>query len=700
MGEEALVNIFIEEAKEILGELEIDLLQLENETENQELINKIFRSMHTLKGSAGLTGLSKIADFVHHAEDLLDQIRNDYLEINGEIISLLLESRDIVEEMLQEIINPGYVIDDQKIHEISKSFKCLLKSKNSEEVNFKNTANKLEKSKVDEKVYRIKLKLNENVFETGTDPLALIKELEDFSEVIDNNINLSRIPEIYEMDPEKCYLTFTLLIKTQVSIDRIKEVFIFIEFDNEIEIEEITENFDFDQGLDISLADKLTGEILVEKGIITEDDVKDALEEQKKLGQILADSGKVSEKQIEKVVKEQKESRNVQEKSSIKVDTNKLEKLMNTMSELVISQAKVRELAFKEGGHKNTELLTAFDEVEKWIKDLQEEIMKVRMVPIANTFMRFRRLVRDLSRKQGKEIVLDIRGKETELDKNIIEKIADPLKHMIRNAIDHGIELPAEREEAGKSKEGKITLNAYHKEGHIVIEISDDGQGLDKEKILEKAKKKGVVGQKDDLKDEEIYNLIFAPGFSTAQKITETSGRGVGMDVVRSNIEKLRGTVNISTRLGKGTTFKLKLPLTLAIIDGMVVKVGEETFIIPLNSIYEFIQPLKKDLKTVKGKGEVVKVRDEYITLTRLHKVFNLEAKATDPTKAIVVIVHDEGKKTCLLVDEIIGQQQAVVKSLEENYTYVEGMAGATILGNGSVAMILDIATVIKMATR
>ncbi|TDX47825.1 chemotaxis protein CheA [Orenia marismortui] len=700
MGEEALVNIFIEEAKEILGELEIDLLQLENETENQELINKIFRSMHTLKGSAGLTGLSKIADFVHHAEDLLDQIRNNYLEINGEIISLLLESRDIVEEMLQEIINPGYVIDDQKIQEITKSFKYFLERKNSEEFNSKDAANKLEKSKVDEKVYRIKLKLNENVFETGTDPLALIKELEEFSEVLDNNINLSRIPEIYEMDPEKCYLTFTLLIKTQASIDRIREVFIFIEFDNEIEIEEITENFDFDQGLDISLADKLTGEILVEKGIITEDDVKDALEEQKKLGQILADSGKVSEKQIEKVVKEQKESRNVQEKSSIKVDTNKLEKLMNTMSELVISQAKVRELAFKEDGHKNTELLTAFDEVEKWIKDLQEEIMKVRMVPIANTFMRFRRLVRDLSRKQGKEIVLDIKGKETELDKNIIEKIADPLKHMIRNAIDHGIELAVEREEAGKSKEGKITLNAYHKEGHIVIEISDDGQGLDKAKILEKAKKKGIVGQKDDLKDEEIYNLIFAPGFSTAQKITETSGRGVGMDVVRSNIEKLRGTVNISTQRGKGTTFKLKLPLTLAIIDGMVVKVGEETFIIPLNSIYEFIQPLKKDLKTVKGKGEVVRVRDEYITLTRLHKVFNLEAKETDPTKAIVVIVHDEGKKTCLLVDEIIGQQQAVVKSLEENYTYVEGMAGATILGNGSVAMILDIATVIKMATR
>ena len=540
--------------------------------------------------------------------------------------------------------------------------------------------------------------MNNNLFETGTDPLGLIKELSDFCDVLDVNVNLSRIPEIYELNPEGCYLTLTIFVKTSDSLKRLQDVFIFIEFYNEIEIEEVTD--DFKDGLDQTLAEKLTGEILVERGIVEEEDIEEALEEQNRIGEILSKRGKVSKKQVEKVVGEQTKVRNIKEKSSIKVDTYKLEQLMNSMAELVISQAKVRDLVFQFHNNKETEFVTAFDEVDKRIKDLQEEIMKVRMVPIGDTFIRFKRLVRDLSKKQGKEIALEIKGKETELDKNIIEQIADPLKHMIRNSIDHGIELPEEREQEGKNRVGKITLSAYHKEGSIIIKVVDDGAGLDKDKILRKAIDKGIVNREDKLKDEDIYQLIFAPGFSTAQVVTETSGRGVGMDVVRSNIERLRGTVNISTALNQGTTFKIKLPLTLAIIDGMAIKVGEENFIIPMNAIYEFIQPAPEHLKTVKGKGEVVKVRDNYITLTRLHSLFNIEAKETDPTKAIVVVVHDEGKKTCLLVDEILGQQQAVVKSLEDNYTYVEGMAGATILGNGNVAMILDISTIIKMALR
>jgi two-component system chemotaxis sensor kinase CheA len=697
MGEETLINIFVEESEEILEELEIDLIQLEGNPQDDELINKIFRSMHTLKGSAGLTGLTDIADFVHHAEDVLDKIRNHSLQINYEIISLLLESRDIIEAMVKQIFNPEYHVDQQKVAEISTAFKFFLEAPVSNQ-GAKDFVEEKQKLSEEDSVYRIKLKLNNNLFETGTDPLGLIKELSDFCDVLDVNVNLSRIPEIYELNPEGCYLTLTIFVKTSDSLKRLQDVFIFIEFDNEIEIEEVTD--DFKDGLDQTLAEKLTGEILVERGIVEEEDIEEALEEQNRIGEILSKRGKVSKKQVEKVVGEQTKVRNIKEKSSIKVDTYKLEQLMNSMAELVISQAKVRDLVFQFHNNKETEFVTAFDEVDKRIKDLQEEIMKVRMVPIGDTFIRFKRLVRDLSKKQGKEIALEIKGKETELDKNIIEQIADPLKHMIRNSIDHGIELPEEREQEGKNRVGKITLSAYHKEGSIIIKVVDDGAGLDKDKILRKAIDKGIVNREDKLKDEDIYQLIFAPGFSTAQVVTETSGRGVGMDVVRSNIERLRGTVNISTALNQGTTFKIKLPLTLAIIDGMAIKVGEENFIIPMNAIYEFIQPAPEHLKTVKGKGEVVKVRDNYITLTRLHSLFNIEAKETDPTKAIVVVVHDEGKKTCLLVDEILGQQQAVVKSLEDNYTYVEGMAGATILGNGNVAMILDISTIIKMALR
>ncbi|SJZ40953.1 chemotaxis protein CheA [Selenihalanaerobacter shriftii] len=696
MSDENLINIFIEEAEELLANLEIDLLQLESEPNNHDLINRIFRAMHTLKGSASLTGLDQIADFVHHAEDLLDRLRNGSLNINSEIINLLLESRDLVEDMVKSIIEPKYEFDVANVQEVSKSLQYFLGIDDEDEVV---SHAKVKGSSIDEeRVYKISLDFNSNLFVTGTDNLLLIRELSDLGEVLDRNINLTKIPDIYNLDPEECYIKLTLLIKTKEPIEKINDVFIFIEFDNKIEIEDITENFT--QGLDLTLADKKTGEILVEKGILEEEDIQEALAKQKKIGDVLAEDGKVNKKQVESIVKEQQKSREIKAKSTVKVDTDKLEALMNSMAELIISQAKVRELALKNNVNSNMKLVTSLDEMDKRIHNLQEEIMKARMVPIGNTFLRFRRLVRDLSKEQGKEVDLEIKGKETELDKTVIEKIGDPLKHMIRNSIDHGIELPEVREENGKPRKGTITLNAYHQEGNIIIDVSDDGQGLDRDKILNKAVNQGVIEAEQNLTDDEVYQLICEPGFSTAQKVTETSGRGVGMDVVKSNIENLRGTINISSELGQGTTFKLKIPLTLAIIDGMVVKIGLDHFIIPLNSIVEFTQPLEQHVKTVKGKGEVIKIRNEYVTLTRLHKVLDIEAKEINPTKGILVIVQENGKKTCLLVDEILGQQQAVVKSLEDNYTYVEGMAGATILGDGNVAMILDVATILRMAVR
>ena len=693
MSEEHLLQVFIEEAREILADLDTNLVELEDNPNDQELINTIFRSFHTLKGSASLTGLSEIADFVHHGEDLLDQVRNNQVEINSEIINLLLEVHDLIDDMINEVTNNSFTVDKERLDEVEESLKYFLTS------NENSNQSKEENSITGEHIYKIKLEFTKDLFATGTDPIMLLEELSNLGQVIDSNINLTRIPEIYNLDPEECHLTMTILLKTKAAITEIKDVFVFVEFDNTIEVEDITS--DFSEDLDISLADKLTGEILVERGIVNKKDIEEALSQQDRIGDLLEKSGKVSKEQVDKVVQEQKKSKEVKEKSTIKVETDKLEDLMNSMAELVISQSKVRDLILNKSDiNASIEVNNALDEVDKKIRTLQEEVMTTRMIAIGSTFMRFKRLVRDLSKEQGKEINLKIKGKETELDKTVIEEIGDPLKHMIRNSIDHGIELPEERIEQGKDREGTITLNAYHKEGKVIIEIKDDGRGLDKEKILAKAREKSLIAEDDELTDREAYQLIMEPGFSTSEEITETSGRGVGMDVVKSNIEKLRGSVKIFSEPNQGTTFRLKLPLTLAIIDGMKVKIGEEYFIIPLNSIVEFIQPQQSQIKTVEGKGEVVKIRDKYVILTRLSRILDIEADVADPTEGILIIVQDEGQELCLLVDQILGQQQAVIKSLEDNYTYVEGMSGAAILGDGNVAMILDIATIISMSGR
>jgi two-component system chemotaxis sensor kinase CheA len=696
MSEEQLLQVFIEEANEILADLETNLVELETNPHDHDLINEIFRALHTLKGSASLTGLTEVADFVHHAEELLDRVRNEELEINSDIISLLLEVSDLIEDLVTEISTEGFEAERNELDKVVDSLKYWLEPTDSSP-----TASQQESSSNStggEQVYKINLDFNQQLFATGTDPVMLLEEVAELAEIIDSNINLTKIPEVYDLNPEECYLSITLLVKTERAKQELENIFVFIEFDNDVEITNVTDNFN--QDLDLSLADKLTGEILVERGIVESDDIEDALAHQKRLGQVLAESGKVTKEQVDKVVQEQRKSKKVQEKSTIKVDADKLENLMNSMSELVISQAKVREQVVNKSNSSNMELLNSLDEVDKRIRSLQEDVMKTRMVPVGNTFMRFNRLVRDLAKEEEKEIDLVIEGKETELDKTVIEEIADPLKHMIRNSVDHGIESPEEREAAGKPREGTIKLNAYHKEGKVIIEVSDDGGGLDKDEILAKAVEKEIIEPEEDLTESEIYNLIFEPGFSTTEEVTDVSGRGVGMDVVKSNIEKLRGTANITSTRGEGTTFELKLPLTLAIIDGMKVEISGDYFIIPLNSIVEFLQPAEDDLKTVEGKGELVKIRNEYITLTRAYDILGLEANITDPTEALVIVVQNEGEKICLLVDQILGQQQAVIKSLEDNYTYVEGMSGAAILGDGNVAMILDIATIISMAKK
>ncbi|MBI3602819.1 MAG: chemotaxis protein CheA, partial [Nitrospirae bacterium] len=368
------------------------------------------------------------------------------------------------------------------------------------------------------------------------------------------------------------------------------------------------------------------------------------------------------------------------------------------VGELVITQSMLSDLGTRFSADKLPVLQERLAELERNTREIQERVMAVRMMPIGTAFNRFPRLVRDLSAKNGKQIHLVLSGEDTELDKTVIESIGDPLTHLVRNSADHGLELPAERVAAGKPEQGTITLNAFHEGGNICITVADDGRGLNREKILAKAVAQGLIGDADKLTDEQIWPLIFRPGFSTAEKVTDVSGRGVGMDVVKRNIEELGGTVTIKTEAGKGTTFTLKLPLTLAIIDGLTVRVGLETYIVPLLSVVESIQPQAASVKTVVGKGEVVNVRGTYHLVVRLAEAFGVKADAADPAQAILVILETEGERVAVMVDELLGQQQVVIKSLEKNFQKVEGLAGATILGDGTVGFILDVRGLIELA--
>ena len=386
--------------------------------------------------------------------------------------------------------------------------------------------------------------------------------------------------------------------------------------------------------------------------------------------------------------------------ASIRVDTGKIDKLINLVGELVITQSMLSDLGSRFEMAQLPVLLERMAQLERNTREIQERVMGIRMLPIGTAFSRFPRLVRDLSGKAGKKIQLILSGEETELDKTVIESIGDPLTHLVRNSADHGLEGPEERVANGKGEQGTIRLNAFHEGGSICITVEDDGRGLNRDKILAKAIAQGLISETDKLSDDQIWPLIFRPGFSTAEKITDVSGRGVGMDVVKKNIEALGGTVSIKTAAGKGTTFTLKLPLTLAIIEGMTVRVGQDTYIVPLLSILESIQPKADCVKTVVGKGELVNVRGTYLPMMRMYEVFCLKPEYTEPTKAILLILETEGERVAVMVDEILGQQQVVIKSMEQNFRKVDGVAGATILGDGTVGFILDVRGLLDIARR
>lgn len=705
MSETGLREVFLEESREILETLESDIVRLE-ENYDRELIDNIFRYVHTLKGSSGIAGFNDLYEFAHQLENLLDLVRSEELSVDAEIIDIILNSVDWIklaifggdraedldrlkESLLEEIIkhidresangSVGGVSAHEDSHDEEKQTGIKTQHESEEGIGYR--------------YLMIQAAFKEGIFENGIDPLSIMEDLASHGTVIRQEVDRKRLPDFHEMDPERCYIGWKVILKTKHSRDDIMNVFLFVRDDNEISVEDITSAYVEDD--DEYIKEKRIGEILVSKGIITDEEFNEIIHDQelknKRFGERVIEKGYATESDIQYALKEQEGIKNRIERETVRVDTGRLDKLMNLLGEIVIGQSSIKRIADELDQEMGYRLNNALYGIDRITREFQEQIMSIRMIPIGPTFEQFRRFVRDAANASGKSITLEIEGKETELDKTVIEKISDPLKHMIRNAIDHGIETPGERERAGKDRTGRIELRAYHQEGSVYIEVADDGRGIDRSRIRERAIARGLMSPDDELADERLLSFLFIPGFSTAESVGDLSGRGVGMDVVKTNIEALRGTVGIESEGGAGTLFRIKLPLTLAIIEGMLVRVGEHRYIIPLLSIVESLQPREEDVKTVEERGEVVQVRGEYVTLLRLYELFGVVPEMTEPWNALVVIVESSGTWLGLLVDELLGQQQIVIKNLDVQITESRALSGAAILGDGQVALIIDV---------
>ena len=731
-------DAFFEEAGDHLAIVEEGLLALEQHPEDLDLLNKIFRSAHSIKGTSGMFGFNAVAQFTHKMETLLDLLRNGQKVVTPQVADLLLKATDCLKTLV-EAAKTGSPVDDETVQRLTSELAAGsvlgTQSWTQGARGTKQVSSPLPCASSPSLLhqYTIVWTPPEWLFQRGLDPLQIFKELASLGTLTLVTVDTSKLPELEAMDSEKCYLSWTMKLETVKNRTAVDAVFEFVKEDSALTIEE-RETLDVKRKtngadgatIDVSSSEfqvssstpkhetlnkqpetvdgdpKPLGEILVESGVVSRETLDHALAQQKRVGEILIEQHAATPQQISQALQKQQDSASHAKKgtetASIRVDTAKIDKLNNLVGELVITQSMLSDLSTHFEMSQLAVLLERVAQLERNTREIQERIMGIRMLPIGSAFSRFPRLVRDLSGKSGKKIQLVLSGEETELDKTVIESITDPLTHLVRNSADHGLEQPEERLAAGKDEQGTIHLNAFHEGGSICITVEDDGRGLNRDKILAKAIKSGLISEQDKLTDDQIWPLIFKPGFSTAEKVTDVSGRGVGMDVVKRNIEGLGGAVSIKTAIGKGTTFTLKLPLTLAIIEGMTIRVGKETYIVPLLSILESIQPKGDAVKTIVGKGEVMNVRGTYHPMMRLYEVFDLVPEHKDPTKAILMVLETEGERVAVMVDEILGQQQVVIKSMEQNFRKVEGIAGATILADGTVGFILDVRGLLELA--
>ncbi|MBN2403581.1 MAG: chemotaxis protein CheA [Spirochaetes bacterium] len=711
---EEAINTFFIESKELLNDMENGLLDLEKDVSSREPIPAIFRAMHTIKGSAGMFGFADIGDFSHVVEDMLDDIRNDVIPVVPDMIGLLLNCRDHILKMLNFFdANRTGKIDAALKNESAglinqlNAYMFKTEKKNSENVKDIDKEESLSDIKVINECWHISLRFSKNVFKNGLDPQSFISYLGQMGKIVKIKTITDLIPSMDEMDPEFCYLGFEISFMGYTSKEKIEEVFEFIREDCKIRILPPGSNLAEYVKLIEELSEKprYLGEILIEIGSLTKKELEEALKLQetlakekniKRIGEVVIDEQMVSKPVVEAAVNKQATIKKAEEniKKSMRIDTSKLDDLVNLVGELVISAANVGQVVNNIG---DSALNKTFSQMSRLISEVREKFMNIRMVQIGESFKRFERIVRDISIEKGKKVDLILNGGETELDKTIIEKVNDPLMHLVRNAVDHGIDLPEERILKGKPDVGRVILNAYQEAGNVVIEIKDDGNGLNKEKILSKALQKGMITPEKVplITDNDLFNFIFSPGFSTADKVTDISGRGVGMDVVKKNIESLRGFVTLQSKEGKGTSVRIYLPLTLAIIDGFLIKAGALFCVLPLAMVSECanISKSKKELITYEN-GDFINLRGEIVPFIRIRDFFNEQGDI--PEMENIVVVNYADKKVGFVVDEALGEFQTVVKPLGRIFKKVEWISGATILVGGEVGLILDVPKLVQ----
>jgi two-component system, chemotaxis family, sensor kinase CheA len=690
-------QVYIEEARELLAELETVLLELEANPTDQELIAKAFRALHTIKGSGAMFGFDEIASFTHEVETVFDLVRDQKLPVTKELIDLTLLARDRIRGLLEGEENE---IDKAQAEAILKGYKDIVNRDQAPEEKkppFEKSESDSFPSSTEQSVtYRIRFRPARDLFASGNNPVPLLNELRSLGPCT-IVANTGPIPLLAEVEPESCYVYWDIILTTNAGLDAIRDVFIFVEDASEIKVEVIDEEGLF---IDDSKYKKL-GEILIERGDIDPEELKKVLSSQKKIGELLVEAGLVQPENIQSALLEQEHIRKVKAKrqkvesvSSIRVDASKLDLLVNLVGELVTVQARLSQTA---SSSRDSDLVLISEEIERLTEELRDNALGIRMLPIGSTFSQFQRLVRDLAGDQQKEIAMTTEGEETELDKTVIDRLHDPLVHLIRNSIDHGIELPETRRKANKPVQGRLHLSALHSGAHVLIRIEDDGKGLDPELIRSKAVEKGLISADAKLSEKEIFSLIFAAGFSTAATVTNVSGRGVGMDVVKRTIDSLRGTIEIESQKGIGTTVTLKLPLTLAIIDGLLVETGGDFYVMPLSSVEECVELTREDIKQAHGR-HIANVRGEIVPYLRLREQFVVQGAL--PEIEQIVITGVNGHRTGIVVDQVVGQHQTVIKSLGKFYKEVELVSGATILGDGTLALILDLPKLTEKAER
>ncbi|WP_157150118.1 chemotaxis protein CheA [Brachyspira sp. SAP_772] len=681
------ISIFLSEANEIVEGLENDLVLLEDNKSDEDLLNKIFRSAHTLKSSAGTVGFTTMSELNHVAENLLEKVRSGKLDVTPQMITVLLEFLDTVKLMLKNIVDGvGEADGVTNIESLKAKIKAIAEGNDISTVSVekKEEAPKAEekpkeetKSSSSNNMFHIEMIFKPSIFDNGIDPLMFLNDLKAIGTISNLKIDISNLPAISDLeDPYACYTQFSLDVETSSTIEQVQNIFLFVIDDNDINITEKVEE-----------EAKPVEEKAEEK---VEEKAEEKHEEEKK-EEVHDDKAKENKPAAKPT------GTKVQAPSTVRVDIRKLDSLMNLIGELVIAQSRIMQLT--QNLDIDNGLKEAVSSMDRTSRQIQEEVMNIRMMPIGPIFTQFHRYVRDLNLELNKEVKLVLKGETTEIDKNMLEQLSDPLKHIIRNSMDHGIEKTKEERIArGKPEYGTITMSAAHQEGHVVIEVSDDGNGLNKEKIFNKAVEKGLLSKDGNYSDAEIYRTIFSPGLSTAEKVTDISGRGVGMDVVRANVEKMKGKIEIKSAEGVGSTFIIKLPLTLAIIEGITFAIGEQIYVMPLISIIEQIKIKSDQVKPFEGKGEMIKIRDEYLPLIRLHKVFEIDTQVNEIDDGIVVVVEAGYRKCAIFVDELLDQQQVVIKSLDSAFSKHAGIAGGTILGDGRIALIIDIQGLVNIS--